>query len=325
MIAKLLLTLVLAAEPTAAPSEGPEVVYVGTYIHHIPEIDLKANTYQADFYMWFRWKGPIDPTKSFEFMNVADLSALVKTPIYVDDQGNSQPEQLDDGSLYQQFHIQGRFTHPFSVQNYPFDEQDVVFELEDTKALASQLVYQVDTVGKSGLHPGLSLAGWQIASVENTVSDSRYDTNFGDPRVLANAEAYTHLTARLHVVRPIWSSIVKSILPLFIVLLITMAVFLIDGKYFDARLGLGITTLISAVALQLTAGAELPNVGYVVLLDKLYNLSYAVIFIALLESVLAVRLTDLEQTARAAKYDRWSLAVCLTASLGVGLWLIVGR
>jgi hypothetical protein len=53
-----------------------------------------------------------DPTKSFEFMNVADMSTLVKTAIYVDEQGAPLPEALDDGSRYQQFHVQGRFTHP---------------------------------------------------------------------------------------------------------------------------------------------------------------------------------------------------------------------
>lgn len=276
----------------------------------------------ADFYMWFRWKGDLDPTKSFEFMNVADMSTLVKTAIYVDDSGAPAPESLDDGSHYQQFHIQGRFTHPFSVHRYPFDEQDVVFEVEDTKALVHQLVYVVDDIGRSGVHPGLALAGWDFDTVKLEVTDAHYDTNFGDPRVSqTNAEAYTHLTANIHVRRPIWSSIVKSILPLLIVLLITMAVFLIDGKYFDARLGLGITTLISAVALQLTSGAELPNVGYVVLLDKLYNLSYAVIFVALLESVLAVRLTDANQSERAARFDRWSLAVCLVSSIGFGVYL----
>lgn len=317
MLALVLATLTAAAEP--------QVVYVGAYLHHIPEIDLKTNTYMGDFYMWFRWKGAIDPSKSFEFTNMADTSSLVRTPIFVDEAGNAKPDTLEDGSQYQQFHIQGRFTHPFSVKNYPFDEQDVVFEIEDNKAVSSELVYQVDDVGRSGVHSGLALVGWEFDNVSLTVTDTKYDTNFGDPRVTANAEAYTHLNATIHVHRPVWSSMVKSILPLLIVLMITMAVFLIDGKYFDARMGLGITTLISAVALQLTSSAELPNVGYVVLLDKLYNLSYAVIFLALLESVLAVKLTDADQSKRAAFYDRWSLVACLCFALGTGTWLIVFR
>ncbi len=315
-----LVLIMLAAQPA-----GPEVVSVGAYLHHIPEIDLKSNTYMGDFYIWFRWHGELDPTKSFEFMNTADASSMVKTPIFVDAEGNSKPDVLEDGSSYQQFHIQGRFTHPFSVKNYPFDEQDVVFEIEDNRATNSELVYRVDDIGRSGVHPGLSLAGWDFENVSLSVSDMKYDTNFGDPRVTANAEAYTHLNASIHVKRPIWSSMVKSILPLLIVLLITMAVFLIHGKYFDARMGLGITTLISAVALQLTSSSELPNVGYVVLLDKLYNLSYAVIFVALLESVLAVNLSDAEQFDKMRFYDRLSLAACMLLALGSGTLLIVFR
>ena len=86
-------------------------------------------------------------------------------------------------------------------------------------------MYRVEEVGHS-----------EFDAVQLEVSDTKYATNFGDPRVTANAEAYTHLNATIHVHRPVWSSMVKSILPLLIVLLITMAVFLIDGKYFDARM-----------------------------------------------------------------------------------------
>ncbi len=314
----------LTAQPQRQPA-GPQVVSVGAYLHHIPEIDLKSNAYLGDLYIWFRWKGDLDPTKSFEFTNTADASGMVRTPIFVDDEGNAKSDVLDDGSRYQQFHVQGRFTHPFSLQNFPFDEQDVVFEIEDNKATIKDLVYRVDDLGKSGVHPGLELAGWNFENVRLTVSETKYDTNFGDPRVTANAEAFTHLNISIHVKRPMWSSLVKSILPLLIVLLITLAVFLIDGKYIDARISIGITTLISAVALQLTSSAEIPNVGYVVLLDKLYNLSYAVIFVALLESVLAVKLADAEQADRARLYDRVSLGLCTVVSLGWGAWLIVSR
>ncbi len=51
--------------------------------------------------------------------------------------------------------------------------------------------------------PVSSLAGWDFQNVTLSVTDMKYDTNFGDPRVTANAEAYTHLNARIHVKRPI--------------------------------------------------------------------------------------------------------------------------
>ncbi len=317
-----MIALPLLAWLAAAPVQE---VNVGVYLHHVPEIDLKSSTYLADFFIWFRWKGPHDPTQTLEWTNLADASALQRTFIFTDEAGNSKPVEMPDGSLYQQLHIQGRFTHPFSIERYPFDEQDIVFEIEDNQNQASELVYVPDTAGKSALHPGFALAGWEVGDLSLAVSQARYDTSFGDLRVKANEQTFAHLTAKLHVKRPIWSSLVKTIVPILIVLLITLVVFLIDGKYFDARMGLGITTLISAVALQLTSSASLPDVGYVVLLDKIYNVSYFIIFVALLESVVAVRLVDKEQSERAQRIDRTTLALSLLLSLGAGVWLVVTR
>src|ERR1700722_14253788 len=57
-----------------APKEGtatagPEIVTVGIYFYFVRGLDLRSNSYTADFYIWFRWKGDYNPTKSFEFMN----------------------------------------------------------------------------------------------------------------------------------------------------------------------------------------------------------------------------------------------------------------
>src|SRR5262245_30141278 len=46
--------------------ERPERVTIGLFLDHVPVIDLHSNTYIADFYIWFRWKGDIDPTASYE-------------------------------------------------------------------------------------------------------------------------------------------------------------------------------------------------------------------------------------------------------------------
>lgn len=319
------LLAVAAATPALAESASPQLVHVGVYMHHIPELDLKSNTYLADFFIWFRWQGDRDPSRTLEFTNVADAASMVKTPIYAAADGTSEPTTMPDGSHYQQFHVQGRFTHQFSVQRYPFDEQDIVISFEDNQSVTSELRYVVDTIGKSGLHPGLSLTGWEVKDVRLDIGEERYASNFGDTRVKENAEAFTHATFVVHLQRPVWGSLVKTIIPLLIVLLITLVVFLIGSEYFEARLGLAITTLISAVALQLTSSADLPNVGYVVLLDKIYNISYAIIFVATLESVIAVRLHDKERGELARTLDRVTLVASLVASLAVGLWLVLTR
>src|SRR5207249_1382002 len=99
-----------------------------------------------------------------------------------------------------------------------------------------------------------------------------------------------------------------------------MLIFFVSPRYFEGRLGLAVTTLISAVALQLTTSADLPQVGYLVLIDKLYNLSYVLILFAMLESTIVVRWFDKGAEATARWIDRAALVV---AAVGVAATMVV--
>lgn len=278
----------------------------------VPELDIKTNSYLADFYLWFRWKpgGDFDPSQTFEFTNAVQSWDLLRKPLYTDDQGSPRPAVMPDGSLYQIYHVHGRFQNPFDLRDYPFDRQDIRIELEESDSLADEFVYVWDHDG-SLYHQPLIIPGWTLKDASVDVSVATYRTNFGDLRNGGGKDAYSRFTFTLVVERPLVGYLVKTVLPITVVMLITFVVFFIELRYFEGRIGLAITGLISAVALQLTAAGELPNVGYMVLLDKIYNLSYFVIFIALAESVVAVKLADAGFPSKAKSLDRigfWSSA-----------------
>ncbi|MBX7192239.1 MAG: hypothetical protein K1X94_09285 [Sandaracinaceae bacterium] len=308
----------------ATEPSGPSHVTVGLYLHHVPELDLHSSSYLADFYLWFLWRGELDPTETFEITNLVEGWDLMKTPLYVDDDGNPAPEDLPDGRRYQCFHVQGRFGHPFDVHAYPFDEQDIVVEIEDGEYLVDELVYEVDP-GSTLLHPTLELPGWEIGTPTPTVIESIYPTNFGDIRNPEGGDHYSQFRYSVRVQRPVLGAFVKTIVPIMVVMLITLVMFFIDPKYFEGRLGLGITSLISAVALQLTAAADLPATGYLVLLDHVYNASYIVIFVALLESVISVGIADRGDVLRAKRLDLVTLVVLTITFFGTVSWLVLTR
>lgn len=302
----------------------PSRVTVGLYMHHIPELDLPSSSYLADFYLWFLWRGEPDPTENWEITNLVEGWDLMQEPLYVDDDGEPAPELLPDGRHYQLFHVQGRFGHPFDVHAYPFDAQDLVIEVEDGEYLTDELVYEVDP-GSTLLHPTLELPGWDLGTPTPIVVESVYPTNFGDIRNPEGGDHYSQFRYVLRVQRPVLGAFVKTIVPIAVVMMITLVMFLIDPKYFEGRMGLGITSLISAVALQLTAAADLPATGYLVLLDHVYNASYVVIFVALLESVISVRIADAGDVARARRIDLATLAVLSLAFFGTVATLVLTR
>ena len=94
-----------AAAATAScpesPKGKPRPIVVGIYVNQIAAIDVKNNTFLADFYMWFRWSGDVDPSGSMEMVNLVESWSLYKDAIYKDDDGKEKPDLLPDGCKFQ--------------------------------------------------------------------------------------------------------------------------------------------------------------------------------------------------------------------------------
>jgi len=133
---------VYAATCPAPPSKEagkPEGVVVGIYVNQIAAIDVKNNTFLADFYMWFRWSGERDPNESMELVNAVEPWSFYKEAVYKDEKGALKPDVLPDGCKFQQYHVQGRFAHAFDLSAYPLDHQEVTIRLEDSKYTSDEL------------------------------------------------------------------------------------------------------------------------------------------------------------------------------------------
>jgi hypothetical protein len=113
-----------------------------------------------------------------------------------------------------------------------------------------------------------------------TVSSNAYPTNFGD---LSEPEAtdYSRLNIAVPVTRPIVAMSIKTFVPILLIVICAALVFFVRPRYIEGRIGLCITALLTLVALQLASGASLPDVDYLMMLDKIYLLAYVFIILAL--------------------------------------------
>lgn len=282
---------------------GAQKVTVGLYLQNLPEIDIKTNSFSAEFYLWFLWKGDIDPTLTFELTNVVNITELTKVPIFVDANGNSAPDTLPDGRRLQQFHVYGRFGHPFPLGRYPFDHHEIEITLEDGRHATDRLVHELDLSG-TAMRPDLSIPGWSLSPMEAKLGQTKFDTAFGDPRSGRGGESYSHVAFKVRIDRPVVGIISKTVVPIALIILITFGAFFCQPSDIDARLCLTITALISAVALQLTATTELPPTGSLLLLDKIYILSYVAILAVTFCSIGANRYVHADKPESAARLDR---------------------
>ena len=306
--------------PDAPGDEQRKVVKVGTYIQDLSNVDLKSGTFRADFYLWFVWQGEGDPSQTYEFTNAirGELSAV---PTGVDEEGKPKPDELEDGRKIQIFHVQGRFTEAFDVEEYPLDDQDLVISIEDAYSDNSSLVYEIDP--GTAQRPDLTIIGWTPQRMRNTVSPHKYVTTFGYPG--EESSVFSRATFSVPVKRPGAARIIQVVFPLAVIIMVALMSLIIDPPSLEATLFLAPPALIAAVALHFTTTTGLPSEGRVLLVDKIYLLSYLIILMVISFGVFSHRQRDRGRAKRARLVDRVGLLTCFPLFIGGTALLIFFR
>jgi hypothetical protein len=262
--------------PTPLPTPA-ERVETGIFAVNLYDIDLTSNSFYADFYVWFKWIGEINPITYLEVTNSISDWAIMSVPAY------PEAQTLPDGSHYQISRVEGRFLQSFDLKRYPLDQHDLSIFMENSVYTTDQLVYVADRE-QSGYSQFLAIPGWAIAGSTITSLVRAYDTNFGDPRLPAQSK-HSVLRYSLKIARP-WSFFVwKLLLPLLIVLASSWGALLLAPQQIDSRVALPVTALLTAVFLQETYADTLPDLGYLVLMDQVYVMAYVLIFVSILEVI----------------------------------------
>ncbi len=266
------------AEAQAAPAR----VTIGVYLNDIQAVDLRANSYVLDVYIWFRWTDPgIDPAATFEFMNTFDPESHVRTVLY------ETPQPQPDGSLYQVIRHQGAFSQKFPIHRFPFDRQQLVLIVEDSVSGIAALEYVADTAPAT-LNPRIALPGFNIGAARLAFGQSDYPTNFGDLADPAGM-AYSRAVLTVPISRPVSSGLLKTFVPVWLIMLAALLALFLDPEHVEARIGLAVTSLLALVAMQFTQQGSLPEVAYLTLTDQVYLASFAYIILVIAIVVRATR------------------------------------
>ena len=289
--------LIACALPAPAHAEEaePQQVIVGAYINDIQELDTERGSFTIDFYMWFRWKSPIvDPTDSIEVMNSNAMENTTSSPTggvsgrpFPD-----KPTDMPDGSKYQGFRYQGVFSKNMDLHRFPFDIQQLAIMLEDVNQDTRQLVFVPDSTPVT-INEQMTIPGFEIGTPTLTVVPHQYPTAFGDLTAPPNP-SYSRIMLEVPVARDALPYLVKIMLPIVIVILITSLIYIIPARLDEARTGIGVTAMLTMVALQWTTDADLPSVEYLMMVDVIYIVSMAYILFAMGYAVFASRRTTQE-------------------------------
>jgi hypothetical protein len=300
----------------AEPSAGPDIVKVGAYINDIQQLDLQSHSYNVDLYVWFKWTNPeINPATTLEFMNSFELWGHILTF------ESEEPEVLEDGTLYMALRNQGKFNTKLPLETYPFDRQVLSVEMESTTYDSGALVFVPDDEPIAS-NPDMTLPGYVLGAPNLIVIDKTYASSFGAASG-GTPPSYSRIVVELPVTRPALTYAMKIFLPMIMVLITASLMFFVNPSYVDGRIGIGITTLLTLVALEITTNSDLPEVDYLMLIDKVYMAGYAFVVTGLALVVRASRTVDEIDMAVARRTDRRHLAVLTAAFVGIVTVLVI--
>ena len=324
LTAALVVPLGLPASANADP--GVDKVTVGAFINDLQDIDLSSENFTADIYLWMRWKNPnIDPSATIESMNSEGTQNTTSSPTggVAGEPLFDAPLDMPDGSKYMVLRYQGVFSRKMSLEKYPFDTQVLEMVFEDKRGNTSKIEFVPDanpiTVNNGG---SISIPGYVLGAPSLTVLAHRYPTNFGDISADAGTP-YSRIIIALPVTRDVLPYLVKIVLPIFIVILITSLIYLLPARLEDSRTGIGVTAMLTIVALQWTTDASLPSVEYLTLLDMVYIISMVYILAAMAYTVLASRRNRQEMAeALSVALDRRVGIISLVAYVSVLTWTV---
>lgn len=289
--------------PAEAASPSAQVVKVGMYVNTIYQLEVEHSTYYMDAYLWLSWRGDIDPTATLELTNMVEEWGAQKEPL------NEEPITLPDGSKYQILKIEGRFMQPFVLADYPLDRHNLSVYIEDNTYGSDQLVYEMDAEG-SGYGHMLAIPGWTIENWSSQLLTHDYKSFFGAEGG-GGASVYSTLRFDLQIARPVNFFVFKLLLPLLIILAASWMVLVLHPRLVDARTALPGMGLLTAVFLQQAYSDGLPEVGYLVLIDKIYAVAYAMIVITLLRGIWTSRY-DFESETKVAEARRLDQLLLVT-------------
>jgi len=264
----------------AAP-ENPLEIKTGVWLINIEKVDLSANSYRLDFYLWFQYNPSeisLSDVQKFEFINGAPTMYVV---------------EVNETQGYLEYRVRGDFIKTFDFSQYPFETHELAVEIEHKNLDVNSLVFEQDST--SNIDPEASVAGWNLGGFQTSVTEHSY-----------GEETFSRFVFSVDLQRPALSSFIKTVLPIAVITTISLLAFFMAPQNFAQRITLGVTTLLSATAFHLSLLSGIPPTGYLTFADKMMLSVYVIFLFNLSVSVYIMRFVEAKRIDDAVRVCRRS-------------------
>lgn len=302
-----LLLLCLVCMPARAQ---PDTVKIGVFVNDIYDINLSEKSFSTQFWVWFNFRNPeLKPLETLEFSNSKSIESSLDFT------------EQKDGITWAGKKVHAVIKKDWDIRRFPFDEQLMTIELEESNEDIGSMVFVPDTENTK-LDPKLTLSNWEIERFELSAETKKYATTYGDP-TLSEGSEYPHATLNIFIKRQSWGLFFSLFTGLYVAFFISSLVFFIDPVDVDPRFGLSVGGLFAAVGNKYIVDSILPQSTTFTLVDKLHILTYIFLLLCIVLSVISLRIWKNGRQINSARFDRRAYFIIVSVYALINGWLIV--
>jgi hypothetical protein len=206
----------------------------------------------------------------------------------------------------------------WKVADFPFDEQHLSVQIENSLFDNKTLVFKPDVIG-STYDKDDALDGWNIKNFKVSNIKNDYETGFGDQRPSKSLQNFSAFLIEMDIERSAWGLFMKIFIGMYIAFLISIISFTIKVEELEPRFGLPVGGLFATVGNKYIIDSILPETSAFTLVDSLHTLTFLAIFATLVVSAVALRQHDNGNKEACIRYNhvgsRWVVALYVIANV----------
>jgi hypothetical protein len=286
-----LISLFISIFSHALDAQKSQAVTTGVFINSLYDLDFPGESFKVDMWIWCNYMdSSIKMNEMIEFPKTKEF--------------NFSNQVTEKRGKYQWMTMRGtgEVIKKWNVKDFPFDRQELNIALGysfDT----STFKVEADVLN-SKIDPDFKLAGWNIDKVVFSRQNKTYKTSFGDPLLKNGKSVYPEFNADIFISRSnSMMALLKLIMGLIIAFIISCCIFFIKPRYIDARLGLCVGGLFTAVGNKYITDSIVPSTNELTLVDNLHLLTFFCIFLIVIHSVVSLNIIE-KQTEDSVAFSR---------------------
>lgn len=276
-----LLSAPVSAQVYAPPAAGLTTVAVDFFLLNLNAVDERNETFDADLYLEFEWDDPRLAHEGAEEQLFADAAVDEKLTTmwwpqieYVNTAEptitNQSLEIFPTGHVKYTVGLTSSFRTGLDLRRFPFDTQVLCVRLQS-------FLYDANRVR---LVPAARAPGWEREGTYEALRVAGVTAESREAQLSGRDERYAEFRASIVVVRN-WAFYLWTVFgPVVLIFLIACGVFLVPLEAFADRVSICLTALLACIATHFAISFNLPHVGYLTVIDRLFVFTYA--FVALL-------------------------------------------